>query len=926
MIGVFCFVTTQAKVVINEVFYHAPNDIENLQWIELYNGADEGVDLSGWSFSKGIRLTFTNGTHLGPRDYLVICRDRQRFEAHYKVPVAAEFQKLLKRKGERLELVNQAGVVVDELKFEDRIPWPISADGFSSSMERISPESPSRLPENWASSTLRAHPDEPGGTPGRINDSYSKNLPPIVRQVSWNPASPGSGNAVLVEASVDDSDGIGEVTVAYEVFESGKTPTTGKVILKPGAENRFSGTVPGQPSDRLVRFRFLATDAKGTLRTYPGPNEPRPALSYWVRGTAVASQLAVAQLIHLDEQESVHSRRRLAANGRQEMDETAQLRWQIQNLARSNLDPSQLWCTLVLKGESSVEQVAKLSPLFNQLLSERDALIRTRQASNDLSVALQGTFMAATAIKQRYQAQLSPTLQPSQIADLEQWVRGGSPRTSDSSMQTQLRMRGEMMLRQLERPEPGMQALTSGSDLTTELLKSAQSAYREYLAQRDGLLEIAGSVRDAESYEKVNETVRGVNERLASRLKSVLSSEQTSKMQRASEDDRASLSFGRGRGGGPTMSSVVQGRSALIWHEPGSKDPKLFDFVTIADRKAGYKVRLQRDRPLNGMTGLNLIFEEDERMVLAEPLALEFYRLAGLPASRTDFIQVIMDGKRLGYHLLIEQPNTAFLKRHGLSGDGDIFKFLWFERGIARQHEKKNNPHRGHDALIALINQLNATSGAEQWLLIKKHFDVEQVINYFAVNMLLSHWDGFMNNFFAYHDHSGSGKWMLFPWDQDKTWGTYDGIPEGEVFSTLPLTYGQAGDAPPGWSKSKPPRNFFETMNTRGWEWWRPPGCFSGPLLSNAVFRKHFLSRVKELLETHFTEDRVDGLVETLRTRLEQEVSLRAKLRDEDTEEAMIRFKKNLSSFQKLVRDRRAYLLKQEDLKVVGAYDRTLLK
>src|SRR5437762_5806420 len=36
-----------ARVVINEVFYHAPDDIEDLEYIELHNSSDQPVDLSG---------------------------------------------------------------------------------------------------------------------------------------------------------------------------------------------------------------------------------------------------------------------------------------------------------------------------------------------------------------------------------------------------------------------------------------------------------------------------------------------------------------------------------------------------------------------------------------------------------------------------------------------------------------------------------------------------------------------------------------------------------------------------------------------------------------------------------------------------------------------------------------------------------------
>ena len=167
---------------------------------------------------------------------------------------------------------------------------------------------------------------------------------------------------------------------------------------------------------------------------------------------------------------------------------------------------------------------------------------------------------------------------------------------------------------------------------------------------------------------------------------------------------------------------------------------------------------------------------------------------------------------------------------------------------------------------------------------------------------------------------------MLLPWDQDKTWGLHDGLGQGEIFATLPLTYGRAGDLPPNWTKPNPPKSFFETMKIQGSEWWRPPGYFSGPLLQNPVFRAHFVSRIKELLETDFTEERLFPKFETTRERLKKEVLARAKLKGEDEDEATARFEQNVDSFKRFVRARREYLLGQSELKAAAAFDRTQLK
>src|SRR5262249_25369650 len=42
----------QAGVVINEILYHSPDDLDNLQFIELHNTGTTAVDISGWKLSK----------------------------------------------------------------------------------------------------------------------------------------------------------------------------------------------------------------------------------------------------------------------------------------------------------------------------------------------------------------------------------------------------------------------------------------------------------------------------------------------------------------------------------------------------------------------------------------------------------------------------------------------------------------------------------------------------------------------------------------------------------------------------------------------------------------------------------------------------------------------------------------------------------
>ena len=210
-----------------------------------------------------------------------------------------------------------------------------------------------------------------------------------------------------------------------------------------------------------------------------------------------------------------------------------------------------------------------------------------------------------------------------------------------------------------------------------------------------------------------------------------------------------------------------------------------------------------------------------------------------------------------------------------------------------------------------LVNQLNEKKGDEQWAVIEKNFNVDEVINYFAVNMCLSHWDGFFNNYFAYHDKGGTGKWEMYPWDQDKTWGFYDTIKPGEVFFNMPLTFGMEGDLPPGGGPAR--------FNPRSW--WRPGGFFSKPLLANPEFRKRFVRRTTEILEKNFTSAEMFPVIDAMSEKLRQEAAIRAKALNQDPSEILKRFDANIASLKENLTKRREFLLDQSEIKAVRKRD-----
>src|SRR5689334_3070004 len=111
---------TEARVVINEIFYRA-DTVPDLEFIELHNAGDDAVDLTGWKFSKGLKFTFPAGATLEAGGFALLCRNEAVLRGQFPGPltVLGTFASKLSNHGERLELTDARGRVVDTVKYQD---------------------------------------------------------------------------------------------------------------------------------------------------------------------------------------------------------------------------------------------------------------------------------------------------------------------------------------------------------------------------------------------------------------------------------------------------------------------------------------------------------------------------------------------------------------------------------------------------------------------------------------------------------------------------------------------------------------------------------------------------------------------------------------------------------------------------------------
>jgi hypothetical protein len=102
------------------------------------------------------------------------------------------------------------------------------------------------------------------GTPGTINSRFTANLGPTFAQLQHQPAVPQAGQPVAVFVRAQDPQGVSSCAVWWSV--NGGTWSNAPMLLTNGV---YAGSIPGQPTGRLVQFFVRAGDAAGAVSTYP---------------------------------------------------------------------------------------------------------------------------------------------------------------------------------------------------------------------------------------------------------------------------------------------------------------------------------------------------------------------------------------------------------------------------------------------------------------------------------------------------------------------------------------------------------------------------------------------------------------------------------------------------------------------------------
>ena len=230
-------------------------------------------------------------------------------------------------------------------------------------------------------------------------------------------------------------------------------------------------------------------------------------------------------------------------------------------------------------------------------------------------------------------------------------------------------------------------------------------------------------------------------------------------------------------------------------------------------------------RDFRGLRKIDLNTGFKYHLLLRARLASELFAEMGVPAPRTAFAEVWVNGDRLGVYALVEHVDRTFLRRHFDSVDGNLYKpsgaagpLDWTEAGVAGPDRRgpepmganvgggsigdlleavgegrrigdgadvdpadriaaaglKTNENRpDHAALRRFLEVLNDEPDSSFPGAIERVLDVDAALRFLAVSAVTVHLDSYLGSARNYYLYETGGRFTMVPWDMNEAFGTF---------------------------------------------------------------------------------------------------------------------------------------------------------
>lgn len=195
--------------------------------------------------------------------------------------------------------------------------------------------------------------------------------------------------------------------------------------------------------------------------------------------------------------------------------------------------------------------------------------------------------------------------------------------------------------------------------------------------------------------------------------------------------------------------------------------------------------KYKKSQTLFGMKELNFSNCFKDPSFMREKIGYDIVRKY-LPAPRTAYANIYIEGELIGFYVQVEQVDKTFLAKHLINKTDNLYKASDKGSNLAYLGPDKSKYEVGLElktnedlddwsGLTTMLEKLQNTPLAVFQDTIANYLNLDQCCRLLAFNMVLSNFDSYTGsgrNFYLYDD-SLSGQFQMIPWDLNETFGGY---------------------------------------------------------------------------------------------------------------------------------------------------------
>ena len=240
------------------------------------------------------------------------------------------------------------------------------------------------------------------------------------------------------------------------------------------------------------------------------------------------------------------------------------------------------------------------------------------------------------------------------------------------------------------------------------------------------------------------------------------------------DDSWDALSSGGGWGGGTNdyYEATFTGHGEKL--EVGIRLKGSSTWQTI-DQKPNFKIKFDefvKDQELLDADCFDLHNEMYDPSYMKEFLAYKAFREAGLPASRTGWAHLTVNGEDYGLYAIIEKEDGRYLKQWFDDTTGVVYESVSCDLNNTACWELDRDGDADDDDALGELE--DAATDADWYDSIQTEIDWPVVSRSLALEMSIAHWDGYagnLNNIRFYHEPTVD-LWYYTPWSTDLAFGS----------------------------------------------------------------------------------------------------------------------------------------------------------